>query len=144
MMVAFGMTYSIWSPVSRHEDLRCGLIFEVRGKLIDALFTLDLLIICVRDDRLILNSHALDGFRDTLRCCLLAVFRPDLLLLQLLNLGNSAILHFQGQSYLLPFVLVFDHLRLHFDFLSFVVRLSHCFDAFIKFGQGFHFPPLFK
>lgn len=130
--------------VRRHENLGRGLILEVSGKFVDALLTLDFFVVGVRDNRLILDSHAFDGLRDTLGSCLFTMLSSDLLLLQLIDLCNSSVLHLEGECDFLPFLLVLDHVRLNFDFLLFVVLLCHCLDALVQLFHCLLFTPILR
>ena len=137
-------TYPFGPAVGGHQDLGSCFVLEVGGKFIDALLSFDLFVVSVSDDGLVLDAHTFNRLCHSFRSSFLAMFLSDPLLFELLNLGNTSVLHLLHQGNFLALVLVLDQFGLYFDFLLLVVRLGHLLDPLVKLGQCLLLPPFFR
>mmetsp|Transcript_37755 Transcript_37755/g.43394 ORF Transcript_37755/g.43394 Transcript_37755/m.43394 type:complete len:218 (-) Transcript_37755:184-837(-) len=72
---------SVRSSICDHDDLWCGLLFEVLIELVDILVALDFLVLLCNEG-LVKNTHSFNGICDTSGKRVLALLKPDLLLLE--------------------------------------------------------------
>ena len=118
--------FTSWPPVGGHQYPWCGVTLKIFGEFIYALLSFNLIIFSIRDDGLIFYSHAFNSLCHPFGCSFLPMLLSDLLLLQFIDFGLSAILHFFEENYFLSLVLVPNICRvLNFDRLLFVVLFGH-------------------